>query len=221
MTKFGLVFLAMLAVAALVGLAQPVPHAAAGMEGPAERNQRLTALTGIVLLVLLAALAVTVLDVPRFLAAHYVIGFLLLPPLILKLASTGYRFVRYYSGSEPFRRAGAPPLILRFLVAPVLVVATAAVFVTGLELWLFGLRFGSVWISAHTLSAVVMVAAVAAHLLAHSRLSAEVLVDAVAARQQAVFAARSLAIASLVFGVVLAAASLLYASPFTTTIAGG
>jgi hypothetical protein len=141
--------------------------------------------------------------------------------VILKLASTGYRFLRYYSGSEPFRLAGAPPLMLRFLVAPVLVFSTAAVIATGLELWLFGLEFGSVWISAHTFSAVVMLIAVAAHLVAHARLSVDVFVDEVAARQEAVLSPRSIAMASLVCGAVLAAASLLYVSPFTTSFAGG
>ena len=106
-------------------------------------------------------------------------------------------------------------------MAPVLVISTAATFATGLELWLFGLQFGSVWISAHTLSAVVMLIAVAAHLPAHMRLSAGVLVEEVAARREAVLSPRSLAVASLVCGAALAAASFLYVSPFTTSFAGG
>ena len=44
----------------------------------------------------------------------------------------------------------APPVLLRFVVAPILVVSTAAVFGTALELWIFGLRFGSGWMTAHT-----------------------------------------------------------------------
>ena len=221
MTKFGVVFLVVLAGAALAGLAQPGSEGRAAANGSATRNRRLTALVGIVLYALLVALVVTILDIRRFLVAHYVVGFLLIPPVFLKLGSTGYRFLRYYSGSEPFRRAGAPPLLLRFMVAPVLVISTAATFATGLELWLFGLQFGSVWISAHTLSAVVMLIAVAAHLIAHMRLSADVFVEEVAARREAVLSPRSLAVASLVCGAALAAASLLYVSPFTTSFAGG
>ena len=34
------------------------------------------------------------------------IGLLLVPPVLLKLASTGYRFVRYYSGAPPTARRG-------------------------------------------------------------------------------------------------------------------
>ena len=221
MTKFGTVFLVALAGAALVGLAQPRSGGRALVDGPAARNRRLTALAGILVYALLVAIAVTTINIRSFLIAHYLVGFLLLPPVILKLGGTGYRFLRYYSGSEPFRLAGAPPLLLRFLVAPLLVASTTAVFATGLELWLFGLQFGSVWISAHTLSAVIMLVAVGAHLLAHMRLSADVLVDEVAARREAVLSPGSLAVASLVCGAVLAAASLLYVSPFTTSVAGG
>ena len=221
MTKFGVIFLVVLAGAALAGLAQPRSEGRGPVDGPATRNRRLTALVGIVLYALLVALVVTIFDIRRFLIAHYVVGFLLIPPVTLKLGSTGYRFLRYYSGSESFRRAGAPPLLLRFLVAPVLVISTAATFATGLELWLFGLQFGSVWISAHTLSAVVMLIAVGAHLLAHMRLSADVFVEEVAARGEAVLSPRSLAVASLVCGAALAAASLLYVSPFTISVAGG
>jgi len=219
MIKFGFVFLLLLAGSAFGGLA--TVHAG-GVRGddPAARNRRLTALAGAAIYLLLVALAVTVVDVRGFLIAHYVVGFLLLPPVVLKLGSTGYRFARYYVGSEPFRAAGAPPLLLRFVVAPVLVLSTMAVFATGLELWLFGLQFGSAWISAHTLSAVVMVVALAAHLLAHTRLSVDVLVGEVRARQE-VLSPMSLAVASLVFGAVLAVASFLYVSPFTTSVLGG
>ena len=65
-----------------------------------------------------------------------------------------------------------------------------------------------------------MLIAVAAHLPAHMRLSAGVFVDEVAARHEAVLSPRSLVVASLVFGAVLAAASVLYVSPFTTNVAG-
>ena len=48
------------------------------------------------------------------------VGLLLIPPVVLKLASTGYRFVRYYAGARAYREKGPPPLPLR-LLAPVLV----------------------------------------------------------------------------------------------------
>ena len=43
-------------------------------------------------------------------SAHMFIGMVLIPPVLLKLASTGYRFVRYYTGSQAYRAKGPPPL---------------------------------------------------------------------------------------------------------------
>src|SRR5579864_6619169 len=111
-------------------------------ESGVEVNERLTALTGGVLFVLLGLIGITILSVRSLLPQHFLLGFLLIPPLGLKMASTGYRFMRYYLGDADYRRAGPPQPYLR-LLAPLVVVTTLAVFATGLELWLFGLRFGS------------------------------------------------------------------------------
>lgn len=220
MIRFGSVFLLLLAGSALWGVTQArARHELRGDAGPAQ-NERLTALDGLLLFILLAAIAVTILDVRRWLGAHYLVGFVLIPPLTLKLGSTGYRLFRYYSGSRPYRLAGAPPLLLRFVVAPVLVVSTAIVFGSGLELWLFGLRFGSEWILAHTLSAVVMMFAVTAHSVAHLGRSFDIARDEVGAGRRADFSRQSLVIASLAAGAVLAIASLTYASPFSASVGG-
>ena len=37
------------------------------------------------------------------------LGVLLIGPVALKLASTGYRFVRYYTSEPRYRRKGPPP----------------------------------------------------------------------------------------------------------------
>src|SRR5689334_3326598 len=81
----------------------------AGSGGPAG-NARITAWTGLVLLVLFLAELVTLLDVHRLIAWHLVIGALLVPPALAKTASTGWRIVRYYTGSRPYRDAGPPPM---------------------------------------------------------------------------------------------------------------
>ena len=52
---------------------------------------------------------------------------LLIPPVALKLASTGYRFWHYYRGSPAYVLRGPPHLLLR-LLAPLVVVSTLAVF---------------------------------------------------------------------------------------------
>ncbi len=176
-------------------------------------NERLTALTGGLLFVLLALMGVTVLSVRRLLPEHFSLGFLLIPPLALKMASTGYRFGRYYTGDREYRRAGPPEILMR-LIAPIVVLSTVAVFVTGIELWLFGLRFGSVWVEAHKLSFAIWLPATAVHVLGHISRTSQVAAEISGSRSASVLTRRSLVVASLVAGIVLAAASLTYATPF-------
>lgn len=88
-----------------------------------EGNSRITALTAVVLLVLLAVEGATLLSVQTFISWHIVIGMLLVPIVLLKMGSTGYRMLRYYTGREEYVRGGPPPLPLR-LLGPVLVFAT-------------------------------------------------------------------------------------------------
>jgi hypothetical protein len=176
-------------------------------------NQRLTALTGGMLFLLLGLIGITILSVRSLLPQHLLLGFVLIPPIALKTASTGYRFMRYYLGDRSYRLAGPPPLYLR-LLAPIVVVMTVAVFVTGLELWFFGLRFGSIWIAAHKLSFIVWLPATALHVLAHANRTTEVVAQEISSPGPDFFARRSLVVGSLVAGAALAAASLTYASPF-------
>lgn len=222
MIKFGLVFLLSLSAGTIAGSISAVSvdrarHVTPGVAA----NERLTASLGAVLFVLLVAIAITVLYVQQLLLAHYIVGLLLIPPVALKLLSTGYRFARYYMRDRDYRLAGAPPLLLRFGVAPMLVLSTVAVFVTGLELWLVGLRFGSVWMTAHTVSAVVFVIAAGLHLIGHARRSAGAALEDVAVLSSPdVSARRSIVVGALVLGAVLAAAAFLYQSPFPLTAAG-
>ena len=98
--------------------------------GPAG-NARLTAWTGVVLLVLLAVEGVTLIDVRGLITWHIVVGSLLLPPALLKTATTGWRMVRYYAGSGDYRLAGPPPMLLR-LLAPLVVASTLSLLTTGI-----------------------------------------------------------------------------------------
>ena len=104
---------------------------------PTAGNEGLTATTAVVLLVLLAAEGVTILSIRPLLSAHIVIGLLLIPPVALKLASTGYRFFRYYTGDAAYVDKGPPHVVMR-LLAPLLVLATVAVLATGVGLLVFG-----------------------------------------------------------------------------------
>src|SRR5947208_3613748 len=82
------------------------PSGSTGMDGENAEgrsgvigNERLTALAGAVLLVLIVVELVTVANLRAGLAVHVLIGVLLAGPLAVKLGSTGYRFLRYYTGS--------------------------------------------------------------------------------------------------------------------------
>jgi hypothetical protein len=68
------------------------------------------------------------------------IGLVLVPPVLLKLASTGYRFARYFRGARAYREKGPPALPMR-LLAPILVAMTIGVFATGI--WLLALEHKS------------------------------------------------------------------------------
>ena len=105
--------------------------------GGAEGNERLTAMTGAVLLVLLAVECYTILRIGRLLTLHVFLGMLLLGPVALKAGSVLYRFVRYYTGSAPYRRKGPPAPLLR-LIGPVIMLLTACVFGSGIMLAVTG-----------------------------------------------------------------------------------
>jgi hypothetical protein len=107
-----------------------------GTGGPAG-NARLTAWTGLLLLVLFLAELVTLLDVRGLISWHLALGVVLIPPALLKTATTGWRILRYYSGSAPYRSAGPPPMLLR-LLGPLVVASTLALLGSGVALVLLG-----------------------------------------------------------------------------------
>jgi hypothetical protein len=119
-----------------VGRGSRLDPVVAGSGGPAG-NARLTAWTGAILLVLFLAELVTALNVEGMISWHVVIGVLLVPPALLKTASTGWRIIRYYIGSRPYRTAGPPSTPLRVL-GPLVVLSTLAVLGTGLALIALG-----------------------------------------------------------------------------------
>jgi len=221
--SFGTVFLAFLVVAAafapLTGL-RTIRHEQ--LDAAVAQNERVTALAGAAIYVLLMAIGVTVLQISALLGAHYFVGFLLIPPVALKLWTTGSRFAHYYGGNLSYRMAGAPPLLLRFVVAPFVVVSTIVVFATGIELWIFGLAFGDGWMTAHAISAVLMLLSGAIHIAAHVRRSAAAVAEEISARNSRNTATpRSIIVGVLALGLAIALASVLYPTPFPPSAAGG
>ena len=71
---------------------------------------------------------------------HVFVGMLLIPPVLLKLGATGYRFMRYYQRRRGYTEKGPPTPFMRFLVAPALVLSTVGVLGTGVCDVRFGRR---------------------------------------------------------------------------------
>ncbi len=137
------------------------PAAGGGVAG----NARLTGGAAALLLVLLALEGATIPLIGRLVGPHIFIGMLLIPPVLLKLASTGYRFARYYTGAPPYRRKGPPPLAMR-LLAPGVVATTFALFATGVWLLVEGPKNDTV-VFLHKASFVAWFALMTVHVLGH------------------------------------------------------
>jgi len=178
-----------------------------------EANARLTGYAAVVLVVLLGAEFVTGLRSKQLLPAHAVIGFVLIPPVLLKLGSVGYRFARYYTGDPRYRAAGPPQLAMR-LLGPVIVLLTLIVFGTGIELWLFGYRFGFIWVPLHHASSYLWFVAMGVHVINYLRRAPELAIADWRDHMGGAFTRRSLVVGSLVLGAVLAIAMLPFPTPF-------
>ncbi len=134
--------------------------------GGTDGNEQLTAITAVILLVLFALLGITIIGIVQLLWLHLFLGVLLVGPVLLKLSSTGYRFVRYYTRDFAYQRKGPPQPLMR-LLGPFVVVSTVAVFFTGLLLLLAGPGSSLMLRDLHKLSFFAWFAAVGAHVLGH------------------------------------------------------
>lgn len=193
--------------------------------GGVDGNERLTAATAVVLVVLLAALGVTILSIGPLIWWHVLLGMLLVPPILLKLGSTGWRFVRYYGGAPSYVRRGPPLLPLR-LMAPLVVAATLVVFGTGVALLVVG-PAGGFLVGLHKASFVVWFFVTAVHVLAHLRRIPSLAVadwrrrPLPPERRVRGTALRQLLLAvTIVAGAVLALATARYAQPWVHFLAG-
>lgn len=129
-------------------------------------NERLTTVVGATLIVLLAVIGLTILRIHSLLSVHLFVGMLLIPPVLLKLSSTGYRFVAYYAGNPRYREKGPPEWPLR-VIAPMVVLSTLVVFITGVVLLFVGPAARAAWLPIHKDSFFVWLAFMAVHVLGH------------------------------------------------------
>ncbi len=172
-----------------------------------EANERLTGSTALVLLVLLAIEGVTVLRVHSLLTLHVFVGMLLIPPVLVKMSSTMWRFARYYVGSPEYRRKGPPPTALRVL-GPFVMVLTVVLFASGVLLLFEPTSWRGRLLQIHQASFIAWFVVMTVHVLAHLGDVARVSTKDWARRTRRLVAgsrARRLTITlSLVVGLVLA-----------------
>ena len=134
--------------------------------GGTDGNERLTTVTGVILIVMLAAIGFTIPQLHQFIWMHLFVGFLLIGPVLLKVATTGYRFVRYYTHDPAYRRKGPPEIVLR-LIAPIVVLSTIGVFATGVGLIIVGPADRNPMLLLHKVTFIVWVVFTSLHILGH------------------------------------------------------
>jgi hypothetical protein len=134
--------------------------------GGIDGNEQLTAMAGVILTALLAALGITILRIGQLIWLHLFLGLLLVGPLFLKVASTAYRFIRYYMRDAIYVAKGPPMLALRAM-GPLLVLSTVAVFASGVVLLFVGPRNRDTSLLIHKASFIVWGVLFGLHLIAH------------------------------------------------------
>ena len=132
-------------------------------------NDRLTAAVGVLLLVpIVVELATILLGVHTFMSLHVFVGLALIPPVLLKLGSTGWRFVRYYTHSRPYVAHGPPSLAMR-LLAPLLVLATVVLFGSGVAMGILHGPALQIARRLHGPSSVIWLVLIAVHVVVYLR----------------------------------------------------
>jgi len=206
------------------GRPPPVPSRTRRRRDPTEGNARLTGSTAAVIFVLLAAEGVTILQVRRLITPHVFIGMLLVPPILLKVGSTLWKFARYYLGAPAYREKGPPLLALRVL-GPFVVVLTLTVVASGIALLLAPFSLRSPLLLVHKASFVLWLGVMTLHVLGHLVDTARLAprdwlrvtrrqVDGAGARQWAVAT-------SLVLGLILAVVVVPKVGPWVTAWTAG
>ena len=188
------------------------------LAGGVPGNRALTSTFGAVLLVLLTVQVLSALwfallsyDLPTpggpifnvVRPVHFFVGFLLFPLIAVKLAATGYRFLRYYTRNRAYHEAGPPRLLLR-VTAPLLVLSTVVLFASGVEMWSFRNDFGWTWITLHDLSAFTFVAMLLIHVAYHARAAARESLHEVRTPGEGTITRRALLAGGVVAGLTLA-----------------
>jgi hypothetical protein len=164
-------------------------------------NERLTAVAGLLVIApVLVEGATILLGVHTFMSVHVFVGLALIPAVLLKLGSTGWRFVRYYTRSRPYVAQGPPQIAMR-LLAPLFVAATVVLFGSGVAMGLLHGHSLQIARDLHGPASVTWLALLGLHVLVYAKRAWRSTVeDAVPARRKPLrgTAARAWAVAIVV-----------------------
>jgi hypothetical protein len=126
----------------------------------------MTSTLGGALFVLLAVEGVTILRIGSLLDAHVFVGVVLIPIVLTKISTTGWRFIKYYTGSPDYRRKGPPVMALR-LLGPFIIVLTLVLLGSGVGLVLLPTTYRAELFFIHRASFILWIAAMTVHVLGH------------------------------------------------------
>jgi hypothetical protein len=174
-------------------------------------NERLTAAIGLLVLApVVVEVATIVLGVHTFMSLHVFVGLALIPAVLLKLASTGWRFARYYTRSRAYVAQGPPRIAMR-LLAPLFVAATVVLFGSGVAMGLLHGHALQIARRLHGPASVIWLLLLGLHVLAYlGRALRSTAEDALPAKRKPVrgMTARAYAVATVVIcGLALGAAT--------------
>ena len=141
----------------------PHPKHTAPMTG----NLILTSHAGLVIVFFLVLLYFTGLEFAPLRGVHFGLGFALIPILLVKIGSTGWRAVNYYFDRGDYRAAGPPWLLPRLMALPLTLCAVLAT-VSGVVLWAMGTDRGT-WATIHIYSVIGLAVVVVIHLVIYAR----------------------------------------------------
>ncbi len=130
-------------------------------------NLILTSHAGLIILFVLVLLYLSGLAFTPMRPVHFALGLALIPILVVKLASTGWRAVNYYLHRGPYRAAGAPWLLPRLVAVPLTLAAVLAT-TSGVVLWAQGTDHRT-WAAIHTDSVISLGGMVLVHLAVYLR----------------------------------------------------
>jgi hypothetical protein len=118
------------------------------------------------LILLIAELATVVLGAASVLSLHAAIGLILVPPVVVKLASTTWRMVNYYLGTAAYTHRGPPPALARVL-GPILSLTIVLVLASGGALILGPSSLHQTALQVHKVTFYLALLLIVAHLAMH------------------------------------------------------